>query len=68
MKTKKMMYKKAILRRQWVEFLREHKLPDKTRTTQELTELFCWVEQTRIEEHALKHIIQANWEQTPSEL
>jgi hypothetical protein len=51
-----------------VEFLREHKLPDKTRTTQELTELFCWVEQTRIEEHALKHIIQANWEQTPSEL
>ena len=67
MRTKKEFYKKAILRRLWVEFLRKHKMPDKTRTTEEIQNLFTWVEQSTITDEQLDKIIQAKWEKNPSD-
>lgn len=67
MRTKKELYKKAILRHLWVEFLRKHKMPDKTRTTEEIQDLFTWVEQSTITDEQLHKTIQAKWENNPSD-
>ena len=46
----KKMYKKAMLRKKWVNFLREHTLPNEQWTEEAMEELFTWAKNTKIED------------------
>ena len=57
MKNKKEMYKKAALRKDWVDYLRKNKLPTGTWTKQAMDELFTWAKTTTYSHNDLELIV-----------
>jgi PIF1-like helicase len=57
MKNDKEMYKKAKLRKDWVEYLRQHEVQKGQWTEQEMEELFEWTNKTQISNDDLNAII-----------
>lgn len=60
MKTEKEMYKKAALRKDWVDYLRQNEVPKGQWLAEEMDELFKWVNDTRIDSPQLENIIKSH--------
>jgi PIF1-like helicase len=57
MKTNKEMYKMAILRKNWVRYLRANEVPKGQWTKDEMEDLFTWAQNTTFDANALTSII-----------
>jgi hypothetical protein len=57
MKSNKEMYRKAALRKQWVEFLRENETPRGRWTPKQMEKIFSWAENTTFDDKDLNNII-----------
>jgi hypothetical protein len=57
MKSNKEMYRKAALRKQWVEFLRDNETPRGRWTPKKMEKIFSWAENTTFDDKDLNNII-----------
>jgi hypothetical protein len=59
MKNEQEMYKKAKLRKDWVDYLRRHEVPMGQWTSEKMEDLYHWTNNTWISSDELKIIIQS---------
>ena len=55
---KNQTYKKAELRREWVKYLHDHKIPNNRWTEEDMQQLFSWANETRYDQENLTTIIE----------
>ena len=61
-------YKKAELRRKWVQYLHDHRIRNNRWTEEEMQQVFCWANETRYDDKDLSNMIESKNIQQPDQV